>query len=123
MTILRLCHTSPEQSHNEYQRWASAEVACPVTTMKQFRERGIYQTPDGQRFVASRFRQTTADGRRILSALGGDLSCYLFSAYQWAFHGWPDYEVALAGKLIGLNQAAALSIDELVDTGATAGSH
>jgi len=32
-------------------------------------------------------------------------------AYQWAFHGW-HYEVALAGELIAVNQAAEWSIDE-----------
>jgi hypothetical protein len=91
--------------------------------MKQLRERGIYQTPHGQRLVASSFRRTTADGRRILSRLGSNVNCFLFSAYQWSFHGWPDYEVAPEGELMTINQVAGWRIDELIDTGATAGTH
>lgn len=91
--------------------------------MTQLRERGIYQTPNGQRLVASSFRRTTADGGRILSRIGGNVSCYLFSAYHWAFHGWPDYEVAPEGELIPINQPERWRLDQLVDTGATAGTH
>ena len=91
--------------------------------MTQFRERGIYQAPNGQRLVASRVRRTTADGDRILSRLGSNMSCFLFSAYQWAFHGWPEYEVAAEGELVAINQPAGWRIDELTDTGATAGTH
>jgi hypothetical protein len=66
--------------------------------MKHLRERGIYLAPNGERFVASRERKTTSDGKRILSRLGSRLSCYLFGRYEWAFHGTPDYEVATTGK-------------------------
>ena len=95
--------------------------------MKQFRERGIYLAPNGERFVASRERKTTSDGRRILSRFGSRLSCFLFGRYEWAFHGTPDYEVATTGNLLALNQPSDLQLDQLldhlIDTGATAGAH
>jgi hypothetical protein len=91
--------------------------------MKKFREGGIYRAPNGQSFVASRSRATTSDGRQILSRLGSRLCCFLFSRYDWAFHGTPDYEVGVSGNLLPLKQASTLDIDQLVDTGATAGAH
>lgn len=100
--------------------------------MTEFRERGIYLAPNGQRFVASRKRKTTSDGRRILSRLGSRLSCFLFGRYEWAFHGTPDFEVANSGNVLPLKQtpdrqssrkAGDWKIDELIDTGATAGAH
>jgi hypothetical protein len=90
--------------------------------MKQLRERGIYLAPDGQSFVASRLRQTTAD-RLILSHMGSGVACFLFNRYQWAFHGRPDYEVSEAGKLLPLAQRLSWHVDQLIDTGATAGAH
>jgi len=91
--------------------------------MKQLRERGIYRTPNGESFVASRERRTTADGKRILSRLGGRLSCFLFNRYEWACHGSPDYEVTKAGNLLALKQPLNFETDQLIDTGATAGVH
>lgn len=91
--------------------------------MKQFRERGIYLAPNGESFVASRERKTTSDGKRILSRLGSRLSCFLFGRYEWAFHGEPDYEVAATGRVLPLKQTADLQPDQLIDTGATAGTH
>jgi len=91
--------------------------------MKHLRERGIYLAPDGQSFVASRLRQTTADGKLILSRIGSEVACFLFSRYQWAFHGRPDYAVSEAEKLLPLNQASNWRVDQLMDTGATAGAH
>ena len=91
--------------------------------MKQLRECGIYLAPDGQSFVASRLRQTTADGKLILSRIGSEVACFLFSRYQWAFHGRPDYEVSVAGKLLPLAQRLSWDVDQLIDTGATAGAH
>jgi hypothetical protein len=79
--------------------------------------------PNGQRLVASKLRQTTADGQRILSLIGSEVSCFLFSRYQWAFHGTPDYEVTKEGKLMTSSQTASWRIDELKDTCATAGAH
>lgn len=91
--------------------------------MKQLRERGIYLAPNGESFVASRRRRTTADGKRILSRLGDRLSCFLFPRYAWAFHGAPDYEVTKAGNLVALKQPLKFRPDQLIDTGATAGAH
>ncbi len=90
--------------------------------MRQLRERGIYLAPNGESFVASRERQTTADGKRILSRLGR-LSCFLFRRYEWAFHGMPDYEVASSGTLLGIREISDFRPDQLIDTGATAGAH
>ena len=94
-----------------------------VIPMTKLRERGIYRTPSGDRLVASKLRKQTADGQHIFSRLGDDLSCFLFSAYQWAFHGFPDYEVAVEGDLIAIKETSALQLDDLIDTGATAGTH
>ena len=91
--------------------------------MRQLREGGIYLAQNGQSFVASNLRQTTSDGKRIASALGEELCCFLFSRYQWAFHGAPDYEVTASGNLLPLRQSPGCQIDHLVDTGATAGAH
>lgn len=90
--------------------------------MKYLRERGIYLAPNGERFVASRKRKTTADGKQIPSRLGR-LSYFLFGRYEWAFHGLPDYEVANSGNLLGLKQVSNFRPDQLIDTGATAGAH
>ena len=93
--------------------------------MKQgkLRERGIYLTPDGKSVVASRSRSTTSDGRRILSQVGSRLSYFLFGRYEWAFHGEPDFEVESDGHIHALKTKRELRIEELTDTGATAGSH
>lgn len=93
------------------------------TDMKHFRERGIYLAPNGESFVASRERKTTSDGRRILSQFGRRLSCFLFGRYEWAFHGNPDFEVATSGNLRALKESSDFNLDQLVDTGATAGAH
>lgn len=94
-----------------------------VVDMKRFREGGIYIAANGQSFVASRARERTSDGRQILSRLGNQLCCFLFSRYDWAFHGLPDYEVATDGNLLPLKQASEFHLDKLIDTGATAGNH
>jgi hypothetical protein len=91
--------------------------------MRQLRERGIYLAPNGQSFVASRQRITVSDGKRILSRLGGRLSCFLFGRYEWAFHGTPAFEVATTGNLVALKQISDFRLEQLVDTGATAGAH
>jgi len=91
--------------------------------MKNFRERGIYLAPNCASFVASRERKTTSDGRRILSSFGSRLSCFLFGRYEWAFHGTPDFEIATTGNLKALKQSSDLNLDQLIDTGATAGAH
>ena len=91
--------------------------------MKDLRERGIYLAPNGESFVASRERNTTSDGRKIMSRLGNRLSCFLFRRYEWAFHGMPDYEVGTTGSLLPLKQSSDFCPDQLIDTGATAGAH
>jgi hypothetical protein len=91
--------------------------------MKQLRERGIYRTPNGESFVASRERKTTSNANRILSRFGNELSCFLFRRYEWAFHGMPDYEVASTGNVLPLKQSSSFRPDQLIDTGTTAGAH
>jgi hypothetical protein len=91
--------------------------------MSLLRERGIYLAPNGQSFVASKVRQTTSDGRLILSRFGSELSCFLFSRYQWAFHGPPDFEVAASGNLFSVSRNTDWQGGRLVDTGTTAGAH
>jgi hypothetical protein len=91
--------------------------------MKDLRERGIYLAPNGESFVASRERTTTADGKRILSGLGSRLACFLFGRYEWAFHGVPAYAIATTGNLLALKQPSDLRPEQLIDTGATAGAH
>lgn len=89
----------------------------------KLRERGIYLTPDGKSLVASSRRTTTSDGRRLLSHVGSRLSYFLFGRYEWAFHGEPDFEVEPDGHIHALKTERDLRLDELTDTGATAGSH
>jgi hypothetical protein len=91
--------------------------------MKHLRERGIYMTPNGESFVASRERTITSDGQRILSQLGDRLSCFLFGRYEWAFHGTPAYEVATTGNLLALKHPSDFRPDQLIDTGCSAGAH
>ncbi|HEV7472720.1 MAG TPA: hypothetical protein VGN90_01655 [Pyrinomonadaceae bacterium] len=91
--------------------------------MKELRERGIYVAPNGESFVASRERRTVSDGKQILSRLGSRLHCFLFGRYEWAFHGTPAYEVGTRGNLIALKQPSAFQLNQLIDTGATAGAH
>jgi hypothetical protein len=91
--------------------------------MAELRECGIYEMPNGKKLVASRFRRTTSDGRRILSAIGSNISYFLFSQYQWAFHGAPEFEVGPRGELLSTMSPADWAIEELVDTGHTAGAH
>jgi hypothetical protein len=91
--------------------------------MEQLRECGIYEAPNGRKLVASRFRRTTSDGRRILSSIGSNISYFLFSQYQWAFHGEPEFEVGPRGELMSTVLSAEWSIEELIDTGITAGYH
>ncbi|HKP47605.1 MAG TPA: hypothetical protein VJT50_13475 [Pyrinomonadaceae bacterium] len=90
--------------------------------MQDLRERGIYRAPNGESFVASRERHTTADGKPIRSRLGR-LSYFLFGRYEWAFHGPPSYEVANSGRLLALAEPADFQPEQLIDTGATAGAH
>ena len=91
--------------------------------MTELRERGIYEAPTGKKLIASRFRRTTSDGRRILSSIGSNISYFLFSQYQWAFHGDPDFEVTPAGEVLSPVTRITWTIDELIDTGFTAGAH
>ena len=98
-------------------------VSAKDSGMKQLRERGIYLAPNGESFVASRRRRTTADGKRIISRLGVRVACFLFRRYDWAFHGSPDYEVTKAGNLVALKRPSSFDPDQLIDTGATAGPH
>jgi hypothetical protein len=88
--------------------------------MSGLREKGIYRTPDGIRLVASRERvpgfQPTKAKRR-----GSGYS--LFSSYSWAFHGPADYVVSDEGEVIPADQSKQLKLEELADTGWTAGSH
>lgn len=98
-------------------------VSAKDSGMKQLRERGIYLAPNGESFVASRRRRTTADGKRIISRLGVRVACFLFRRYDWAFHGSPDYEITKAGNLVALKRPSSFDPDQLIDTGATAGPH
>ena len=91
--------------------------------MAELRECGIYETPNGKKLIASRFRRKTSDGRRILSSIGSNITYFLFSQYQWAFHGEPEFEVSPGGELLSKALPAGWSIEELIDTGVTAGQH
>lgn len=101
-------------------RQSNFEVRIDV---KELRECGIYEAPNGKKLVASRFRRSTSDGRRILSAIGSNISYFLFSQYQWAFHGEPEFEVSPNGELLSAQSQVSWGIEELVDTGFTAGAH
>jgi hypothetical protein len=82
------------------------------------REKGIYRTRDGIRLVASRERvpQFPATGVRRKGYS-------LFSTYSWAFHGPADYVISDEGEVFPADQSKKLQLEELADTGWTAGSH
>ncbi len=74
--------------------------------MKELRERGVYTLPDGEEFIAS-------------VARGGGFA--LFNPRVWKRYGVPDYEVDPSGRLTQLGQSTRWRVDDLVDTGRTAG--
>jgi hypothetical protein len=90
--------------------------------MRELRERGIYLTPDGRSFVASKLRRTNTGGINSLSRTGSENSCFLFDRYQWAFHGAPDFEIAADGLVVS-DHSTTWDIDHLIDTDTTAGDH
>ena len=94
-----------------------------LLTVDDLRECGIYETPNGKKLIASRFRRTTAEGSRISSRLGSNSNYFFFSQYHWAFHGDPDFEVSSGGELYSRELVLAWTVDQLIDTGTTAGSH
>lgn len=91
--------------------------------MKELRERGIYRTPNGKEFVASRKRRSIFQTGKAAVETGFGAIFFLFSRYAWAFHDRPDYMVDERGRVLFDEEEAGLLIEDLTDTGHTAGAH
>lgn len=91
--------------------------------MKDLRERGIYATPEGTRVVASRIRRSIFQTSKTAVQTGLGNIFFLFSRYAWAFHDQPDYMVDEKGQILLEEAAARWRVEDLVDTGHTAGAH
>lgn len=91
--------------------------------MKQLRERGIYRAPGGKQFVASRRRRSVFQTGKAAIETGLGNIFFLFSRYAWAFHGGPDFMVDEKGRVVIDESDSRWRIEELTDTGHTAGAH
>ena len=91
--------------------------------VRGLRERGIYETPGGTRLVASSRRESVFQSSKVIARTGGGGQYYLYSTYSWAFHGPAEYKVNEAGEITDAENSVSLRVDELVDTGWTAGAH
>ncbi|MCA1557842.1 MAG: hypothetical protein LC731_04800 [Acidobacteria bacterium] len=91
--------------------------------MKELRERGIYSTPEGTQVVASRTRRSIFQTGKATIQTGIDNIFFLFSRYAWAFHNQPVFMVDEKGRVILDETHARWRIEDLTDTGYTAGAH
>lgn len=91
--------------------------------MKELRERGIYRTPGGKQFVASRRRRSVFQTSKAAIQTGFGNIFFLFSRYAWAFHDGPDFMVDEKGRIVIDESESRFRIEDLTDTGHTAGAH
>lgn len=91
--------------------------------MKELRERGIYTTPEGTTVVASRTRQSIFQTGKAAIQTGLGNIFFLFNRYAWAFHDQPDYMVDEKGRIVLDKAQARWHVEDLIDTGHTAGAH
>lgn len=91
--------------------------------MKALRERGIYTTPEGTKVVASHTRQSMFQTGKAAFQTGWGNIFFLFNRYAWAFHDQPDYMVDEQGQIVREETEARWRVEDLVDTGHTAGAH
>ncbi|HEY0544830.1 MAG TPA: hypothetical protein VGC91_05465 [Pyrinomonadaceae bacterium] len=87
------------------------------------REKGIYRTPDGARLVASSQRSSVFHSSKVVVRTGDGAGCYLYTTYSWAFHGAADYIVNERGEVLASDDSTPLRVEDLTDTGWTAGTH
>jgi hypothetical protein len=91
--------------------------------VKELRERGIYTIPGGKQFVASRRRRSMFQTGKAAIQTGFGNIFFLFSRYAWAFHDQPDYMVDEKGRVVLDESDSRWLVEELTDTGHTAGAH
>jgi len=91
--------------------------------VKELRERGIYTTPGGKQFVASRTRRSVFQTGKAAIETGLGNIFFLFSRYAWAFHERPDFMVDEKGRIVLDESDSRWRIEDLTDTGHTAGAH
>jgi hypothetical protein len=91
--------------------------------VRELRERGIYATPEGKRVVASRTRRSIFQTGKAALETGLGNIFFLFSRYAWAFHDQPDYMVDEKGQVLLEETEARWRVEDLIDTGHTAGAH
>lgn len=91
--------------------------------MKELRERGIYITPGGRQFVASRRRRSIFQTGKAAIETGFGNIFFLFSRYAWAFHAGPEFMVDEKGRIVLDEASSRWNVEDLTDTGHTAGAH
>lgn len=91
--------------------------------MKELRERGIYNTPLGTQVVASRTRRSIFQTGKAAIQTGFDNIFFLFSRYAWAFHDRPGYMVDERDGIVLDEAESRWRVEDLTDTGHTAGAH
>jgi len=73
-----------------------------MVKMQRLRERGIYELPNGKRYIA-------------VAALRSGYC--LYTPLAWEQYGLPDYETDDAGQLFNNDQPTHWHIADLIDTG------
>ncbi len=91
--------------------------------VRELRERGIYRTPEGKELVASRRRRSIFQTGKAAIETGFGNIFFLFSRYAWAFHDEPDYMVDEKGRVVLDESSSRWQVEDLTDTGHTAGAH
>jgi hypothetical protein len=91
--------------------------------VKELRERGIYRTPEGTQLVASRTRRSIFQASKAAIQTGFGNIFFLFSRYAWAFHDQPRYMVDEKERVVLDEASSRWRIEDLTDTGHTAGAH
>lgn len=91
--------------------------------MTELRERGIYITPGGKQLVASRRRRSIFQTGKAAIETGFGNIFFLFSRYAWAFHARPDFMVDDKGRIVIDEADSRWRVEDLTDTGHTAGAH
>jgi hypothetical protein len=73
--------------------------------------------------VASRTRRSIFQTGKAAIQTGFGSIFFLFSRYAWAFHAQPRYMVDEKGQVLLDEEQPRWRIEDLIDTGHTAGAH
>ncbi len=73
--------------------------------------------------MASRTRRSIFQTGKTAVETGAGQIFFLFSSYAWAFHARPHYMVDENNRVVLDEREPRWRVEELVDTGHTAGAH